>query len=1308
MRIKFLLFTMLLWGGMISAQDTINYLVITEYRGDNTHNAYLELTNMGEEPVQLNQFEIGHWGGGDVLDYETGTTNRQGVRIPGDIVLEPGETYVFASVDEYGPKKFAQGLEGFSEKLTQDKMWEYADFLVHLPEGLDDGTDIVTPDLYDPFNQQWGPGMNGFFIEQHFPNGDSIVVDQVNGMFTGEDGQNLNRTTGSGYDVAGIPEATGNSILVRRYSVKTGTLNFNEARGVGLDDSEWIPIPIHGTSWRDPMWTVGNHGDYKLDENTLESDVITVDFANKTLTVPFGVQRGDDIMNYFEKKPGVAWEYMLGADADSLTHAAQTGDQLLLYVCGSDLDFAAFDIVVEDPAANANVVVPRTNQDPEGFWREEIESGYWEWPRVTQHESGNDTIWGARGGIPYATRVDSLYDRLDKPANAEWEIVYASGVEKPDLSDGDILKITAQDGSVKEYYISVLPYRANSDSYLTSITWPDIPEFYKGLFGWIGDTIPGFGEQVFNYNVQVPLMVEGIPALVSMKSDPNATVEVTRAKSLGGSVEDRTVNFKVTAEDDTTISNYSVVLTMEKDPNNLQPYYGEPFISEVAHNWWWTGTDFAEIANPGNQPLDLSNYMIAMGPSSNPSDIISIENENNWLYRYDKYIPGYKWAATEGEWIVDPYVAQVDLATNAQVPPGDVFTMGSVNRGECDWPEYPATNQLDVSFTPFESDCYTWENQWNEEIGGGDATPFGKWHTNIIYLFKILNDSIQKGLKPATDPNDFELIDVVGMEDGSLWEVGGEAIGNPFSIRRKPDIYKGNTTVSGAMGDTPEEAEFNVYNLDYYAAQGQGWPWRMRNIISDIGTHFMEPPTQYMSTVGSVVYKVSEGYSLEEEIRGVTTGTIVSDFLENIIKKDEGQTLTVSSSTDGSVLTMGDVLSLNDTLTVISADSTNMSKYVLEVSDEGLSSDAVLTSDKYDIQISQQPTAVGDAENAADSHMGTGTISGFEYGTEVQTVVEGVTVPAGATMSVINENGAYVPMTQLNYDSMYVTTAVNAETYFEVIAEDGTTTITYQLVPQATESSAFVTSNIYSVEQGDLLIKYVPRGTNVQSFLSNLIPSLGASMKVVDKWGYERTKGVVADDDKLVVTSPDETVTTVYYISKLATEFVPESTYLAYILSNAYAIDQVDYKIFGASGTADINEFYSRIEPAAGATAVVVDENGNEKTTGSLARTDMVKVTSADGKIEVMYTFGQLTDAAMVKFNQIEIYPNPTSGRLNVTGVEKGNRIQVFNSVGSAVLDFDVESNHETIELKAHPAGMYLIVVSSKNQLLGKYKAIKY
>jgi hypothetical protein len=296
----------------------------------------------------------------------------------------------------------------------------------------------------------------------------------------------------------------------------------------------------------------------------------------------------------------------------------------------------------------------------------------------------------------------------------------------------------------------------------------------------------------------------------------------------------------------------------------------------------------------------------------------------------------------------------------------------------------------------------------------------------------------------------------------------------------------------------------------------------------------------------------------------------------------------------------------------------------------------------------------------------------------------------------------------LNFDTTYVSVAVNSNTYFEVLAENGTTVIKYQLIPQASASSAFVTSDLYSVVQKDLLIEFVPRGTNVRSFLANLVPSLGASIKLVDKKGFERIDGEVADDDKLIVTSPNGTVTRVYHISKLATQFVPETTYLAYILSNVYAIDQVMYTLAGVSGAETVSNFLTKVTPSAGASVAVVDKDGTVKINGDINGGDKVRVTSADGKIVVTYTFGPLTSASWIQANQIELYPNPSNGRLNVTGLEKGQRIQIYNSVGSAIIDMQVQNNHEIININEHPAGLYMIVVSDQNRLLGKYKAIKY
>src|SRR5690606_7858581 len=90
---------------------------------------------------------------------------------------------------------------------------------------------------------------------------------------------------------------------------------------------------------------------------------------------------------------------------------------------------------------------------------------------------------------------------------------------------------------------------------------------------------------------------------------------------------------------------------------NIQPYSAEPFISELVNNAQFRNR-YVEIVNPGNQPLDLSNYMIASDWNIDPTTIIT--NVNTWVRRYNKYVPGYKWG-DEGTWAVKPAYLEPDL-----------------------------------------------------------------------------------------------------------------------------------------------------------------------------------------------------------------------------------------------------------------------------------------------------------------------------------------------------------------------------------------------------------------------------------------------------------------------------------------------------------------------------------------------------------------------------------------------------------------------------------------------------------------------
>jgi hypothetical protein len=383
MRLKFLLFLMT-FSTVLYAQEPYRSLVITESRANASPDNYVEITNMGDQSVQLSEFKFGGltpWSP-EILDLYNDPW------IPGndyfffpDMILEPGESIVITSAYDFGPRQYYKkvaGSEG-NQRPKQIDIYDVADILLHFAEPRGDETDSVTTNAdYVGGSNVTGTiagfhGRDGWYIEHHFAEGDSAVIDQV-GMVFDRDGHNQawQDAPGAGYDVAGVARATLLANLVRKYSVKTGNLDFANARGVGLQDSEWMPIerPPGYDAWRATWWTVGNHGPYVLDENTLESEVIDVDFANKTLTVPWGVRRLDDIMNYFEKKPGIAWHYHLNdVHADSIYRSVKTDDKLTIYVLGNELQTAVFDIVVSEPTATANIVVPIAHVDIFGLQR---------------------------------------------------------------------------------------------------------------------------------------------------------------------------------------------------------------------------------------------------------------------------------------------------------------------------------------------------------------------------------------------------------------------------------------------------------------------------------------------------------------------------------------------------------------------------------------------------------------------------------------------------------------------------------------------------------------------------------------------------------------------------------------------------------------------------------------------------------------------------------------------------------------------------------------------------------------------------
>lgn len=1288
MRLKLLLFLCFL-SGVLYAQEPYRNLIFSEVRANDPRFNYVELTNMGTKTVNLAEFEFGSndpW-----TSPFTPSADRR-LRLPNKN-LAPGKSFVIISVDDVPLRIWPFDPERFLPSRTcTPELRSMADLELHWATGeWGTWTDYDSVSVNGPNALDNWYGRSAFYLRHFFKETpterDSAVVDVYNANFN---------ATSSPYkstepsDAAGVTAATRDRILVRKYTVTEGTGDAIDSwlrvAGVDITDSEWLPLRMPENDWnigqKKEFWTIGNHGNYVLDAQSVKgkNTSTVVDISNKTITVPWGIRNGAQFMDNFVKSPGLAWFYSRSsAKADSAFMSARTNDTISVYAVGNTLQEIKFKIIVL-PSTNAdNLVIPKV---PLNYTSARYRGTYMGSGAYCSVTTGlaMDTIMAGNNilGIDYATRIDSLMKYLEKPAQASWQIVYVDGVTRPDLKNGDKLKVTAGNGSVKEYFIKLNRYVPSKIARLSAITWPDIPESLKGVFGWKGDTIPLFTGTNFDYVVDIPAETMGIPALVAKAELLNTTVEVKRATNLGGSFADRTVTFNTTAEDGVTKHAYNVTLNKEKALDKTQPNKADPFISEFVWKDQWSNT-FMEIVNPGNQPLDMSKYLLAWGYINNPADAISRLNlPENWANRYEKYIPGYRWV-NQATWETQPGMVIQDLAVSPIVEPGKVFVFGDIRgTGQSTGNSWWGGNKANVVIT-------TNRNPWGETV----SSDLSSWWGANWFLFRIDNDSITQGLKPALDPNDFTLIDVFGMGDGTRVTVGGAGMDQIWSYTRKPEIYKGNPAFKGSFGTDNATSEWTQTNRAYWVGKGYSWPNDILMVCSGLGSHFMNEVTAYKSTVNSVAYKVSDGYSMNETIRGVRTNTTVEDFLARILKADPGQKLTVKSATSGKELKLTDVLSNNDFMEVLSADTLNKSKYTLNVNEKGLNTNAILTSPVYFIGVEVSTGGIYLVPNTA----------------KLKEVVANVVVPEGATLTVINDKNAWVPFKKLNYDTTYVDVLVNDKTYFEVTAEDGLTKVVYQIYPTSTTSDAYVLSDIYLVD--NTVIHFVPRGTTVATFLKNVFPAPGATVKVIDKTGLVRTTGALYQDDKLVVTSKDGKATKVYYLDMLATQFV-KTAYLAYVLSDALKVDQLNMSIAKPMADSPVSAFLAKLTPAFGANIKVYNKNGQPSTSTTLKRGDVLKVTSADGMIVNTYAIEMdYTGIDQLESDKITVYPNPTAGTINISGVKAGQRINVFNMTGVSLINRVVNTSIEVLTIDDQPSGIYFVTINDNDKVVGNFKLVK-
>ncbi len=1310
MKRSVLLLILVLFGSYltVSAQeDTIRSLVISEIRMDLSFNAYVEITNMGDSALDLGQFTftgVSNWN-----NWWQAPDDREW-RYPAGVMLEPGDSWTIGQLFDFR-KEMTEKYPSFFYPFHKEELEAIVDQGVHRVEpGWANGFPLVNDSAAARGSQclyVWQGGLGAFYLQWKNTEGtDSAAVDQVNLVLDGPFEDPTSNPITPHRDVAGVTLATSTHTLVRKFSVTEGNMDWFNAAGNDLAESEWMPIPNLSTAAQEYdralFWTVDNHGDYNLDENTLTStnpDVV-VDYAAKTISVPWGFRNNDSVMYEMERKPGVAWHYSFSPEREDSAHnSVRLGDTLTIYVCGSDLDVAHFAMIPRDPEAGANIVVPKNGIDWESPYNEYIVQRGKLFEVTT--ELAMDTIYD----VPFGTRQDTILFYMEKPPAASWEFVLLNDEERADVKTGDLLRVTAENGNVKDYYIKTDIYQASSNALLASIRWPDIDEFTYDAFGWVGDTIPNFSSGSDLFTVKVPYYTEGIPHLVAKPVNVNTTIEVTRPAGLSGSPEARTMTFHCTAEDDSTTFTYKVIFEKEKDPTDLQPFEADPFQSQYSNEAQYENWDNAlEIMNPGSGQIDMSHYMMASAASgTSPADVIT--SFTDWADRFRKYIPGMKFVDST-DWAVTPGLFTEDLTVNSIVYGGDVFVAASGGDrvpdedGMYHWNEA----QFDVNFR--DTTNYPWTDPRSSNFDNPrDGSAVDLWGGNY-YLFRIDNDSVYEGLKPATDPQDFTLIDLFGFMDGSdkydymnrnnITLVDEPHLKSHKAVHfRKPYVFEGKPEgFSEAAKLTNDSSEWYALFSDDHLVKPPydtwGWGEAQRQVMGWLGSHTMDEVTAHMSFVESNTYLVDEGYQGDDlEIVGVVTGTTVEDLITGILKKDEGQTLTVKDA-GGTVITGSTPVPDGGMLEVVSANGENMTSYTLVVTADGLSDDAVLTSTVYEI------TVAGSV----------GFITEFPFGTSLRDVVDNVVVPDGASMVVVDDKDFFVPFQQLNYDTVQVPVTATDKIYFEVTAQDQQTMIKYQLLPVTGEGDLFVVSDVYEVDQELSVIRLVPEATNRDVLLSNLTPSAGATLSLLDKFGFERTFGPIYRDDILRVTALDGVTTREYNLVMLGLEEF--ANYLANVTSDVYTVDQVSMTISEVPGDVDVTTLMSNLVPSTDATMEVLDDQGVARAGSDIVQLgDQVKVTAANGVTVAYYTVETITGIGEGSGLRLSVYPNPTSGVFRLEGLQPGDHIRIFNAVGEAVLSRVASSASEELSLKDASAGIYVIMVDDGTDSLRKLKLIK-
>ena len=1184
----FLIFPLLLQGHIRTEQETwynlfipgleVPPLIFTEFRAGGAPNTYIELTNVGDEPIDLSNFSLISGNTYFKMEFSTDSLFRIGfeygiVPLTGShhkvIMLDPGESYVMSNVfdAQTNPPHLPIHNVGVMQK---------SDYLSHFPEEttaifLDNpeynafGRDSISEFYAHTRNT---PNV-GYYLQYAFTDSlgmrDSTIVDNVNFSIDDQSGFQNDKWGQGNYQtpVAGVADAISDYILIRKADVKKGNTNWHMARGTDMETSEWLPIPQFNHKFNS-FTTIGEHGDFDIDY-TIKNPKISIDEATGIMTVPWELSRGEVMSEQFDFGPGMGWAYNENAN-DSLFRSVRNGDTFTMYAVGNEIRRLDLTIIVTDPTSDVAIAYPkrifRNNQHsivPVDVLPQEVDEATWRGLFQITQGLEIDSIYN----VPFGTPVDSLMKYIYIPDNASAEIEFLNNEERNNLKKGDKLVVTSANGNnKKEYLIEVSVNAPSSNANLSKISWPGYDD--DVYWEWTDETIPGFNPNRTAYTVQLTDGTKTIPALQFTTERANSTVNVTRAIDINGSLEQRTTTAVVTAPDGISTRTYRVTFEIETVP--VQPNTAEPFISELMQ-----GESFAyaiEIFNPGNVELDLDGYVLLNGAADHnlAEALEASKNEpfgNDGPYRY-QYAFGkrFKHDTDSEAYGAEPGYLIPDNLTNTIVAPGGVFTAGTIPDGA--WPggrfddnagriavfehfienldftwfgytfQHDDTNLTDSLNIEFRVNSFGRHfHRYRNPAVMGFTAGAGRSY-NSIFLLKIENDSVRNGLKDIYDPNDYTVVDrFQKAPEADKFYASGWDLRIPhwqgWSIRRKPHVWRGVTQPGEGIGDdlgrSPENSEWIIYNsrtrdLDWKGDLVPNPPASNDNYLS-IGAHEMNTITNYLSNITSLFFEVTPGYEGNLTITGDLAGLNVETFYTLIDKADVSQTFEMYDGT--TLLTMNDVIADGYLLKVTSGNGMQSTTYVLV--DTPLSSDNLL--------IAKDGSGLSVSLSGPE-----GIISGVELGSTIKEFLDNLIVPEHAVLNVIDNNNNLIPLVVENFSGNMIDATVNFSTKIEVVAQDGQRVV-YSLDFGTTESEAILLSSVLNVDQDMRLVGELPVGINTAALNKLVYANEGATFKIIDKLGFERDYAEnVNYDDLIEVTSADGSTSNSYKLKFVGLELV--------------------------------------------------------------------------------------------------------------------------------------------------------------------------